>query len=149
MEENIQTPEEELSSLLEEDHPPTSKETNNQDNELRIGGWLRKRRKEIQLDEVVDKHHKKPRIETPEDDQDAPGVEHQDPGMPRTASSQDTHLRREEVSIHEKDHDQAHQTPSSLEEENCHLEERENANGPIVPGGEESNIVTSCKRAKE
>ena len=66
------------------------------------------------MDEVVDKHHKKPRIETPEDDQ----VERQDPGMPRISSSQDTHLRREEVSIHEKDHDQAHQTPSSLDEEN-------------------------------
>ena len=161
LEENIQTPDEEPSSLLEEDHPPTSEETNNQDNELRIGGWLRKRRKEIQLDEVVNKHHKKPRIETPEDDQDAPGVEHQDPGMPRTTSSQDTHLRREEVSIHEKDHDQAHQTPSTLEEEkevpegsptrNPESSQQEDHHHPqpSTNGGEASHILTSCESAND
>ena len=71
---------------------------------------------------MVDKRHKKPRISTPEDGQDVPEMEHQDLEMSGHASSQDRHLRREEVSIHAEDQDQAHLTLSSLEEENANVE---------------------------
>ena len=52
------------SSLQEEDHPTL------ESCDLRIGGWLRKRREINQLEGMASKHHKKPRLSPPEDQDD-------------------------------------------------------------------------------